>query len=162
MGRFAIEWKEFAHGYIRSLPKNQRKKSHSDQSWVTQITKIIFNFTYDVWEERNTDRHGRDATEKEMILVERAVQQTIALYEIRHEVMPQHKDLFYDTLTQHQEVEKSSRSLQQWVTTWGPVLWDSLKKATTLGIGRESSIASCFTQSQEVERENNMENEMKN
>ena len=139
------------------LPKNQQKKSHSGQSWVTQITKIIFNFTYDVWDERNNKRHGRDETEREKILVERAVQQTFALYEIRHEVLPRHKDLFYDTLVQHQDTEKSSRCLQQWVITWGPVLWDSLAKATKLGIGRAMSIATYFTQSQEAETENNME-----
>ena len=88
LGRFALEWKEFAHRYIKSLPKKQRKKSHSGQSWITQITKIIFNFTYDVWDERNNDRHGRDETEREKILVERAVQQTFALYKIRHKVLP--------------------------------------------------------------------------
>ena len=38
--------------------------------WVTQITQIIFNFEYDIWEERNKERHERDATEKDSILVE--------------------------------------------------------------------------------------------
>ena len=35
----------------------------SGQIWVTSVTKIIFNFVYAIWEERNKDRHGRDSTE---------------------------------------------------------------------------------------------------
>ena len=57
LGRFAIEWKECAHLYIRSLPKEKRGKKKSGQSWVTQVSKSLFNFIHEIWEERNKDRH---------------------------------------------------------------------------------------------------------
>ena len=144
LGRFAIEWKECAHRYIRSLPKDQRGKNKSGQAWVTQVSKILFNFIYEIWEERNKDRHGRDETERERILIERAIQTTGALYNIRNDVLPRHKELYYVSLETHKEAEKSSRGLEQWVTTWGPVLWDSLEKANKLGIGNENPIDSYF------------------
>ena len=77
-------------------------------------------------------------------MIERAIQQTGALYDIRNEVLPWHKELYYASLDTHKEVEKSSRGLGQWVTTWGPVLWDSLEKANKLVIGNENPIDSYF------------------
>ena len=151
LGRFVSEWSELAQEFITSLPKEQRTKSQSGNQWVIQITDIILNFAHSVWKERNADRHGRDNKEQERILVQRIVRQTNELYELRHDVLPLHKKLYYRNLTEHENQEPTSRGLQQWITTWGPVLRDSFESAKRLGIQQMQTITEYFiTQNSEI------------
>ena len=144
-GRFAHEWTDVAHDYISNIPKSQKRKNLSGASWVNSVIKIIFNFALDVWKERNIDRHGRDVTKSEILLIERALLQTNELYRQRAQVLPRHKYLFYDTFEQHKEIEKTSRSLNQWITTWSPLLKHSILKAKQFGITGMDTLHSFFT-----------------
>ena len=144
LGRFVIEWKEIASFHIKTLPKKKQKRAVSGTSWVSNITELIFNFTQMVWIERNKDRHGRDSSEKEKILLNRAVIQTEELYKMRLDILPRHRKYFYDSFEEHLQEETTSRGLQQWVTTWGPVIRHSLSTAKNLGVTRMNSILQYF------------------
>ena len=104
------------------------------RTWTSSIIQIIYNFTLNVWLERNKDRHGRDRTERERLLVERALIQTKEFYRIRDDVLPRHRKLFYESFEKHVEIEQTSWGLQQWIHAWGPVLNHSVAKAKRLGI----------------------------
>ena len=93
--------------------KRDTQKTGTGTIWVTKITAILFHIVWDVWKDRNIDRHGRDTTDQERLLVERALLQTKELYRIRLDVLPAYHELFYDLFEQHTNVEKTSRDLHQ-------------------------------------------------
>ena len=76
LGRFVVEWKELVATHMKTLPKKKRKRAISDTSWVSSIMEILFNFAQIIWIKRNKDRHGRDTTEQEQILLQRVALQT--------------------------------------------------------------------------------------
>ena len=63
---------------------------------------------------------------------------------MRLDILPRHRKYFYDLFEEHLQEETTSRGLQQWVTTWGPVIRHSLSKAKTLGVPRMNSILQYF------------------
>ena len=112
-----MEWKDIASDYINLLPKKKKGKGMNGSSWANGIIVILYKFAQDVWHERNEDRHGRDKTEREKLLVERALLQTKEFYKLKNDVLPRHRQLFYDTYEKHKEVEETSKGLQQWIST---------------------------------------------
>ena len=147
LGRFVVEWKDIASDYINSLPKKKKGKGINGKTWVNGITVILYKFAQDVWYERNEDRHGRDKTEREKLLVERALLQTEEFYKLKNEVLPRHCQLFYETYEKHKEVEETSKGLQQGISTCSPVIHQSSEQAKRLGIIGVHSILCYFTQS---------------
>ena len=118
----------------------------SGSKWVTGLISILLHFSWNVWNERNEDRHGRDKTEKERLLVERALLQLEELYKIRLDVLPRHRNLFYDNVEQHKQVDKTSKSISQWLYTWSSVIHHSAATAREYGITRMGSIMQYFNQ----------------
>ena len=53
-------------------------------------------------------------------------------YRLRNEVLPCHRELLYNDLDEHREMETSSTGLFQWVSTWGPVIRHSVQEAKLL------------------------------
>lgn len=145
LGRFATEWRELIDDHIKTLPKNQQKRSVSGLTWVKGLTEILYHFAWQVWKERNEDRHGRDKTEREKLLIERALLQTEELYRIRLDVLPRHRNIYYESIEQHKEVEKSARGLQQWISTWGSTLYHSADQAKRYGATRMNNIRQYFS-----------------
>jgi len=97
-----------------------------------------------IWTERNEDRHGKDAISREERLTERAIAQTEALYRLRNEVLPCHRELFYNDLEEHREKETSSTGLFQWVSTWGSVIRNSVNQAKDRGVNGMRSLSTYF------------------
>ena len=100
-----------------------------------------------IWTERNEDRHGKDAISREERLVERAIAQTEALYRVRNQVLPCHRELFYTDLEEHLEMETSSTGLFQWVSTWGPVIRHSVNETKTRSVNGMRLLRTYFQRS---------------
>ena len=113
LGRFIVEWKYLASNHIRIIPKTKKGKGINGKTWVNGITNIIYNFAQDVWHECNEDRHGRDETDRERLLVEMTLIQTEEFYKLVNAVLPQHRQIFYKTYKKNKEVEETSRGLKQ-------------------------------------------------
>ena len=116
----------------------------SGSKWVTGLISILLHFSWNVWNERNEDRHGRDKTEKEKLLVKRALLQLEELYKIRMDVLPRHRNLFYDNVEQHKQVDKTSKSISQWLYTWSSVIHHSAATTREYSITRMGSIMQYF------------------
>ena len=99
---------------------------------------------YKAWETRNDAQHGVDAVTREIALVTMARKQTAAMYEIRHDVLPRDHSLFYSNLDEHHQREPTSRGLTQWLSTWQPVILQSVKEAVRLGIQGMTPITQYF------------------
>lgn len=83
---------------------------------------------------------------KENDLSWKIIRQAEELYKQWHNVLPWHKALFYSTLEEHEEMEETSRGLQQCINTWGPLLWDSLESTKKLGVTQIKKLTEYFTQ----------------
>ena len=118
-------------------------------TWVTGISSILYHFAWHVWKEQNEEKHGRDKTERERLLVERSLLQTEELYKIRLDVLPRHRHLFYDNYIQRKEIEKKSRGLNQWISTWSSVLYHSADRAKKYGATRMNNIRQYLSQTSE-------------
>ena len=68
-----MEWKEVGSKHIRTIQKKRKRKGVNVITWVSGITEILYNFVQAVWYKLNGDRHGRDKTEKDKLLDERAL-----------------------------------------------------------------------------------------
>jgi hypothetical protein len=141
-GRFVLEWAELQEEYLSSLPS--RSKYHSGKIWVTTVNQIIWKHVYAAWESRNDDQHGVDAASREIALATMARKQTAALYDIRDDVLPRDHSLFYSSIEEHHRREPTARGLQQWLSTWQPVLLLSVKTATLLGTRGMASLRTYF------------------
>lgn len=139
MGRFLKEWRVTIDNHLKTIQR-KLKKTETGSIWVTTITEILFHFAWEVWIEHNTDRHGRDKMDRKRLLIERALVQTKELYWIRLDVLPMHRELYYDLFEHHTQSEKSSKGLQQWISTLGNVLIQSEERAHLFGITRMRSI----------------------
>ena len=67
----------------------------------------------------------RDNNDKEILLIERALIQTEELYKILFDILSRHREIYYDNIKKNEEAEKTSKGLQQWISTWGFVLYHS-------------------------------------
>ena len=138
LGRFVNEWREIQEAHLTRLPT--RDKHQTGMTWVTKIISIIWKHVYLLWEIRNAAQHGIDAESREAILLATAIRETESLYDIREEVRPRDKDLYYRTIEEHCEQEPTSRGMRQWLNTWKPVLLHSLKEGRRLGTAGMRSI----------------------
>ena len=102
-------------------------------------------FSWKVWNERNEDRHGRDAADKAKHRLDKAIRSTTSLYRFKPDVLPSHSHIFYNTLEEHLEKETKSYQLENWINTWRSVITRSVQKAKEFGITRTRSILQYFS-----------------
>ena len=143
LGRFVEDWKQLQHEFLMTQPR--RKKKHSGLTWITGVTTIIWKHVHDQWLLRNSQQHGVTAEEREAKLLIHAQLQTEALYDYKDSVLPRDHSLFYKDLDEHLSYETTSRGLRQWITTWEPVLLQSVTDALTFGTTHMRSIATYMT-----------------
>ena len=63
LGRFQRKWIDLIDNHTRTLPKKQRKILVSGQTRMKGMTEILYHFAWNVWQERNRDRHIGDKIE---------------------------------------------------------------------------------------------------
>ena len=125
LGRFVHEWSILQEEFLRSL--QQRPKHSSGSGWVIGVTTVIWKHIQKEWETRNSASHGVDDETREHPRIEQAKREIASMYELKDKVLPRDRELFYATTEEHFEKEKTSLGLQQWLSTWQPVLLQSRK-----------------------------------
>ena len=60
-GRFSILWSQ-THNNELAARRIKVQSTNSGSAWIRAVTKTIWDYVYDMWNERNLDRHGRDDT----------------------------------------------------------------------------------------------------
>lgn len=143
-GRFVLDWSDLQDDYLNDLPG--RKKSHTGLAWTKGVVRIIWRFVYQNWEARNSEKHGIDKDTREAKLLEMAQIETQQLYNIRNQVLPRDRALFYATLDEHYERESSSVALRQWIRTWKPTILRSIKDCATVGLRHVRAITDYIQQ----------------
>ena len=78
---------------------------------------------YNLWIERNGDRHGRDYRSKRDAEKRQAIREVELLYEMKDLVQEQHNWIFSVPLTDMKQ--KKGYVLRAWVDNYGPILKES-------------------------------------
>jgi hypothetical protein len=138
LGRFVHEWSILQEEFLRSI--TNRPKHSSGTGWVIGVTSVVWKHVRKEWETRNSARHGIDDVTKEKARIEQAQREIVTMYEIKNDVLPRDRELFYATTEEHFEKETSSLALRQWLSTWKPVLLQSHKTHNQPRIDRWNSI----------------------
>ena len=109
------------------------------------ISKIIFDYSWMVWQDRNKDRHRRDDKEKANSRLAQAIRSTESLYRFQSEVLPVHQQVFYVMIDEHLEKENTTRKLDTWISTWSAVIYHSMKQAKEMGVTGTRAIYQFFS-----------------
>ena len=118
-GRFAMAWRSY---YTNWLGDRATKKINGS-TWGAALAKLMLQQWYNLWIERNGDRHGRDYRSKRDAEKRQAIREVELLYEMKDLVQEQHNWIFSAPLTEMKQ--KKGYVLRAWVDSYGPILKES-------------------------------------
>ena len=104
-------------------------KGRDGQSWSRKILLHIFDHWNTLWDSRNEDRHGKDLTTRANAIKEQTIRELEILYSIRHTVLQQDSNLYYDNIDEHKA--KPTNTIRQWINTYQSLILKSAKDAKT-------------------------------
>ena len=85
-GRFVTTWSRLQEDHLHH--HNPSSGQINGNKWLIGIIKIIWTHVHENWETWNAACHGTDTTAQESAKYEIVKQETMALYEHHHKVVP--------------------------------------------------------------------------
>ena len=134
-GRFSIEWSQMQAIYLQD--NHLRDRTRSGFIWVTTMIDLLWEQWFDLWKQRNDDRHGRDEATKTQAQHDQVLREITLLYSKRATVLAIDRDLFATPLAE--KLQGKTNTLRQWVHTYGPLIKLSVRDAqlvVTTGVRR--------------------------
>jgi hypothetical protein len=104
-------------------------KGWDGTSWSRNILCHVFSYWLLLWDSRNADRHGRDATSQNNARRTQALRELEQLYTYKNSVLYRDKTMFFDSLTDHST--KPTHAIRQWINTYQPLIMKSIRDAKT-------------------------------
>jgi hypothetical protein len=92
-GRLSKEWKRLQMDYLKEHPHHQ-DNHEAGNKWVNTIIRTLWNQWFEMWKDRNKDRHGRDTTTRTAAKREQHKREITKLYEWKDDVLHKHKCIF--------------------------------------------------------------------
>lgn len=138
-GRISTQWAVLQQQYYSSFPP---VKGRDGQSWSRNILCQIFTCWNQLWDARNTDRHGKDETSQSVARKEQVIRELSLLYSYRHTILHRDQSIFLDTLEEHQL--KPTHSIRQWINTHQPIILKSAKDAKSRSLLHVRTITHYF------------------
>jgi hypothetical protein len=123
LGRFSTKWMAYHHQHLQQNHLTLTDFNHGE-IWLRKMITIIWTHCHQLWESRNTDKHGHDSTTQRKILLEQVQRRMAVMYQLISRCYPadQTKWFFYPTLEEHIAKEPSLQQQQGWVTTYEPMI----------------------------------------
>jgi len=121
-GRWSRHWRTLQQQHLidNNIPCTPR---NSDISWMTGHITLIWNELYGAWKLRNQDRHGKEEEIQRQIKLNQVKRQIRVLYNLQPLCnLTNHRKWFYATPDEHFLREPSLTQLQNWVTTYDPMI----------------------------------------
>ena len=123
-GRLAKQWTKLQNDYLNHLDKHTSKKNGT--TWTTNLAHLLLQKWFDLWDDRNTARHGRDLKEqwaKKHVQLQREVE---LIYE-QADCLPLHliHSIFQRPL--EEQMAMSPSDITAWLANWLPVVHRELQ-----------------------------------
>jgi hypothetical protein len=97
------------------------------QHWTVDLIKMMANSSFQLWELRNTCRHGHDDASKQQSIYEQTHREVRCLYLLQPMVLPQDRVLFRDTVDKH--LLSAVPQLRSWIVQNRRLIQHSMKVA---------------------------------
>jgi hypothetical protein len=95
-GKLTKEWKLVQYHFAKRY--GMVKQS---EGWTVDLVKMMANSSFQLWELRNTCRHGHDDASKQQSIFEQTHREVRCLYLLQPMVLQQDRVLFRDTVEEH-------------------------------------------------------------
>jgi hypothetical protein len=121
-GRWSEHWRilQQQHIYNNNISCNPR---NNDIGWITCHITLIWNELYSAWKLQNQDRHGKEEELQCQIKLDQIKRQILVLYHLQPLCnLTNHRKWFYANPEEHFLREPSLTQLQNWVTTYEPLI----------------------------------------
>jgi hypothetical protein len=93
-----------------------------------------------LWKLRNEARHGKDAAAREEALFRHVHSEMQAMYELRMQVHPLDRHIFYPTLAEHLDNHPKAHHLANWLATYRRTILASSEHAKHTGLANQRRI----------------------
>ena len=102
----------------------------------------IWSGLHDLWQFHNEQRHGKEMAEQESEQICQITMQLTDLYQFRHSVLPEHRDLYCPSLDEH--LREPTTNLMAWLANHSNHLCASHLEAVASNITHTRPITSYF------------------
>jgi hypothetical protein len=141
-GRMSEEWSILQDEYLKS--NNIVDHKFTGKQWVATIIATLWNQWFEVWELRNGDVHGRDASTREIAKKNQATRELRALYRVRDQVLAEDGSIFRENAETHLAEFAHSTSIRNWLATNKPHILASIEQAKTQALVGSRLLTSYF------------------
>jgi hypothetical protein len=134
-GRMSTEWSALQDDYLSA--NKIVDQALSGKQWVSGIVATVWKLWIEVWEDRNGEVHGRDATTREIAKKEQAMREVRAIYRYKELVCAEDRSLFRNNADIHLAEFSHSSAIINWVAIHKPLVIASMAQAkilSTLGV----------------------------
>ena len=139
-----IGWMEFFRGHVALIWEDALRTFSSDPTdWSSRLICHLWDHILILWELRNKDKHGRDAQHEKSQRLLRLHAELEALYALRPYVLSKDREFFWDSLENHKT--DHSRTIAQWLRSYGPLLRASAKAAKRQALVNVPDIRTFFS-----------------
>jgi hypothetical protein len=125
-GRLSSEWAKIQEEYYARQEEQNRQRKMTGKQWLSNIIGEIWEAWFRIWETRNQDIHGFDASTR-TAAIKRQVESSLRdIYAVRHQLEPSVRELLEDEVEVHRN--KPLWVNQNWLRVHGPLVSNSLRK----------------------------------
>ena len=118
-GRLAKEWAKQQDSHLNRLQKSDSRKNGT--VWATNLAAQLLQQWWNLWEDRNHARHGRDKEQQWQKKQEQLQREVELLYEKADELPPDLLDHIFRRPLEEQ-MAKSPGDIKAWLANWLPVV----------------------------------------
>ena len=128
-GRLASAWQESHSNYLGANTTNKV----NGQTWGTALAQLLLQQWYNLWIERNGDRHGTDKETKAAAAKRQAVREVEQLYALTGSIHPSDNWILATPLEEMKQ--RRTYMLRAWISSYEPILRKSHPYETRLVTG---------------------------
>jgi hypothetical protein len=145
-GRFGLEWSSFqTRHYQRHYHRQGEASTHrTGTSWQTGLIKVIWEQWHQVWNSRNQDVHGRDASGKRNAERRELRRQLEHIYAQRTMMEPRVQEMLLENAEAHEE--HPHHVTKNWLRIHTAIFKASVRRVKTLALRGVRSIRTYFTE----------------
>ena len=148
-GRWSKEWSRLHRMYAGSQLAWEAQEQEGSK-WVTYHGTILLQRWMKLWTLRNQERHGEDQQAHHRNRYTILLKELTTLYELRNEVTPRDRSIFFSSVAQHMEAKPDLNNIEDWIHTHRTAIRASAQQAQQHGIQRNRTIKEFFKRSTNV------------
>jgi hypothetical protein len=138
-GRISTQWALLQNDYYDGFPP---VRGRDGTSWSRNILCHVFSQWLLLWDSRNADRHGQDATSQNIARRDQALRELALLYTYKNSVLYRDRTIFFESVQDHST--KPTHAIRQWINTYQPLIMKSIRDAKTSSIQHVRPITHYF------------------